>query len=168
MNTLARLATVSLGLALSACAPDPIVGTWRNSVDVLGSPVTADFTFGADHTFTTATRFTYPADAPTFASCTQITRTSGTNWSTSSMSSGMTTTMTLTLTPSAMPGVTLERSGCHDAVDDVPPTQQDPSAQGMTTESTYTFTIANDQLSLTSTGNGMASTTVFTRVTETM
>jgi hypothetical protein len=34
----------------------------------------------------------------------------------------------------------------------------------MTAAGTYTYSISGDQLSLTSTGNGMTSTTVFTRV----
>ena len=158
VRTLVLVATASL--ALTACAPDPIIGTWRNTVSVLGSDFISDFVFHDTNAFETVTTSTYPGDSTSYPGCVQVTRSSGGSWSTSRSGSDM----VLALAPAPAPSVTIERHGCQMSADNIPATQQDPSTAGMTANGTYTYSISGTQLSLTSTGNGMTSTTVFTRV----
>ena len=159
-----RFLFVTLALTLDGCAgADPLVGTWRNTLNVVGQDLVSDEVFAADHTLTTSTTYTYAANASMNGGCTEIHRSAGAHWA--DTTSG--TTMTLTITPAATPMNTVERSGCVHPPDNMAPTPQSDMTMGMTASDTYTYTLTNNNNTLTWTpvSTGMpADSTTFTRV----
>jgi hypothetical protein len=149
-------------LALAGCGGDPLVGTWRSTSFPGGmrpewiTSYQSEITFNSNMTASGVTTTVYAASSPVHPGCTEIRRSTGSTWMTSTSGSTMTLTIGGTSTD------TVERTGCVNASEN-----QTPMTNTTTSESRIsglTYTIMGNVLTLTITVMGTSITLTYTKV----